>query len=148
MTAIDILKKDHRKVDDLFTQIESEGSNKKEIFGQIYSELTLHAQAEETFFYPELELSSETSGDVEHSYKEHQQVKDTLAELAGSSPNDTVWMTKLNELKESVQHHVEEEENDLFPKAEDVLGQTKLEEIGRRIEQLKKKSKDARFRAA
>ena len=102
MTAIDILKKDHRKVDDLFTQIESDGSDKKQIFGQIYNELTLHSQAEETFFYPELELSSETSGDVQHSYKEHQQVKDMLEDLASSDPNAAVWMTRLNELKESV----------------------------------------------
>jgi hemerythrin superfamily protein len=148
MTAIDILKKDHRKVDDLFTQIESEGSDRKQIFGQIYNELTMHSQAEETFFYPELELSSETSGDVQHSYKEHQQVKDMLEELAASDPNAAVWMTKLNELKESVLHHVEEEEGELFPKSEQVLGQAKLEEIGRKIEQLKKKSKDSGFRAA
>ena len=147
MTAIDILKKDHRKVDDLFTQIESDGSDKKQIFGQIYNELTLHSQAEETFFYPELELSSETSGDVQHSYKEHQQVKDMLEELASSDPNAAVWMTKLNELKESVQHHVDEEENELFPKSERVLGQQKLDEIGRKIEQLKKKA-DPSFRAA
>jgi hemerythrin superfamily protein len=147
MTAIDILKKDHRKVDDLFTQIESDGSDRKAIFEQIFNELTLHSQAEETFFYPELELSSETSGDVQHSYKEHQQVKDMLEELASSDPNAAVWMTKLNELKESVQHHVEEEEGELFPKSEQVLGQQKLDEIGRKIEQLKKKA-DPSFRAA
>jgi len=147
MTAIDILKKDHRKVDDLFTQIESDGADRKEIFGQIYNELTLHSQAEETFFYPELELSSETSGDVQHSYKEHQQVKDMLEDLASSDPNAAVWMTRLNELKESVQHHVQEEEDELFPKSEQVLGQQKLDEIGRKIEQLKKKS-TLGFRAA
>jgi hemerythrin superfamily protein len=147
MTAIDILTKDHRKVDDLFTQIESDGSDRKQIFGQIYNELTLHSQAEETFFYPELELSSETSGDVEHSYKEHQQVKNLLEELAASDPNDVVWMTKLKELKESVQHHVEEEEGELFPKSKEVLGEQKLAEIGRKIEQLKKKA-DPTFRAA
>ena len=147
MTAIDILKKDHRKVDDLFTQIESDGSDKQRIFGQIYNELTLHSQAEETFFYPELELSSETSGDVQHSYKEHQQVKDLLEDLSSSDPNAAVWMTRLNELKESVQQHVEEEENELFPKSERVLGQQKLDDIGRKIEQLKKKVTPG-FRAA
>ena len=147
MTAIDILTQDHRKVDDLFTQIESDGSDRKQIFGQIYNALTLHSQAEETFFYPELELSSETSGDVQHSYKEHKQVKEMLEQLATSNPDSAVWMTRLNELKESVQHHVEEEEGELFPKSKEVLGEQKLAEIGRKIEQLKKKA-DPTFRAA
>ena len=137
MTAIQLLKADHRKVDDLFAEIENGVGEPKAIFDQIYRELSLHADVEETLFYPELETKSETSEKVQHSYKEHQEVRDLLEELAAGNPGSEVWLTKLNELKESVKHHVEEEETELFPKAEQTLGDARLREIGRKIEKAK-----------
>jgi hemerythrin superfamily protein len=137
MTAIELLKKDHRKVDNLFAQIEDGLGDPAAIFDQIYRELSLHADVEETLFYPELETESETSDKVQHSYKEHREVRTLLEELAAGNPGSEVWLTQLNELKESVEHHVEEEESELFPKAEEVLGDARLREIGRKIEQVK-----------
>ena len=135
MTAIELLKKDHRKVDDLFAEIENGAGDPTTIFNQIYRELSLHAELEETVFYPELEQRGETSDKVRHSYKEHQEVRTLLEQLAAGNPGSEVWLTQLDQLKESVQHHVEEEENELFPKAQQVLGDNRLTEIGQRIEQ-------------
>lgn len=148
MTAIELLTKDHRKVDALFEQIESNKGYAEEIFSQIHHELSLHAQIEEQLFYPELELSSKTADKVQHSYQEHREVKNLLSELASGNPDDAAWMSKLRQLKENVQHHVKEEEGELFPKAKDVLGEGRLEEIGLRIEQMKKQNKGPEFRAA
>lgn len=147
MMAIELLTKDHRKVDELFTQIEGGSADKQAIFQKIYKELTLHSEAEETFFYPELELSAETSGEVSHSYKEHQEVKDLLAELKDGDMTGASWMSRLMELKESVMHHVKEEEGTLFPKARAVLGDRKLAEIGKKIVALKA-AKETGFKAA
>lgn len=148
MNAIELLTQDHRKVDELFEQMESGEGEKADIFNKIYQELSLHAEAEETFFYPELELSQETSGEVRHSYHEHQEIKDLLAELAARDTNDDAWMIRFEELKKSVQHHVKEEEGELFPDAQQVLGESKLEDIGSKIEDLKKKHKVSGIRAA
>lgn len=137
MTAIELLTKDHRKVDDLFAQIEDGAGDPTAIFDQLYRELSLHANIEEALFYPELEQESETSDKVQHAYKEHQEVRTMLEELAAGNPGSEGWLTKLAELKESVQHHVNEEESDLFPKAQQTLGDERLREIGRKIEQVK-----------
>jgi hemerythrin superfamily protein len=147
MNAIELLTKDHRKVDELFAQIEAGKGDKMSVFNQLDKELSLHAQAEETFFYPELELSSETSGEVRHSYREHQEVKGMLAELRAGDPSGAEWMSTLLQLKESVQHHVKEEEGELFPKSREVLGQGKLADIGTKIQALKD-SQGPEFQAA
>jgi len=146
MTAIDILTKDHRKVAALFDEIER-ADDRGSIFRQIFDELTVHSEAEETFFYPELELSSETSGEVAHSYHEHKEVKELLADLAARDPNDAEFMSVMKELRQNVEHHVQEEEGELFPKAVEVLGEAKLADIGTKIQALKK-SKQSNKRAA
>src|SRR5215216_2103507 len=143
MTAIELLMKDHRKVDDLFAQIESGAGDPEMIFDQIYSELSLHADVEESLFYPELEQRAETADTVQHSYKEHQEVRTMLDELAAGNPGSAEWLAQLNELKQSVQHHVREEENELFPKAQRTLGDERLRELGRKIEQTKQEQRVA-----
>lgn len=147
MNAINVLTKDHRKVEELFSQIESGEGDRMEVFKQINDELTLHAQVEETLFYPELELKGETSEQVQHSYEEHLEAKNLLAELSAGNPDDEGWMSKLQKLKESVNHHVQEEESELFPKAEEILGEERLESLGEKIESMKKRHKSG-LRAA
>jgi hemerythrin superfamily protein len=139
MNAITVLTKDHRKVDELFAQIENGAGDKAQLFKQLHMELNLHAEAEEQLFYPKLELEGDTSSQVQHSYKEHQEVKNLLAELSAMSPDEQAWTSKLLQLKQSVQHHVEEEENELFPQAQTILGDEQLFEIGSKIESMKQK---------
>src|ERR1044072_1641611 len=140
MNAIELLKKDHKEASDLMDQIEiaDKGDRSaKELFNQLKQALTLHTQIEEQIFYPELKKHDETKDMMPEAFEEHQEVKDILAEMSALSPADDEFMDKLTELREGVDHHVEEEETEMFPKAEKVLGQSRLEELGRQLDEMK-----------
>lgn len=133
MNAFELLKKDHEKVSTLFKEIESaSGQSKTELFAQLKSELDLHANIEETIFYPALENTEEARDITLEAYEEHKVVKELLAELEGSAPSEE-WDAKLTVLRENVEHHVEEEEGELFTKARQALSETEIEEIGNQI---------------
>ncbi|HEU4769809.1 MAG TPA: hemerythrin domain-containing protein [Pyrinomonadaceae bacterium] len=135
MDAFNLLKADHRKVAELFNQLESAtGKRKMSVFEQIKMELELHAHIEEKVFYPALEKPKETHDLTLEAYEEHDVVKKLLRELSrAKSPNEE-WETKAKVLQENVEHHVEEEENELFPKADAVLSDEELETLGERLE--------------
>ncbi len=134
MDAFELLKNDHKKVSQLFEEIESaSGQSKTQLFTQLKSELDVHAHIEETIFYPALENKEESRDITLEAYEEHKVVKDLLAELDAGSPGDE-WDTKLRVLKENVDHHVEEEEGELFGKAEDVLSDDQIERLGDEME--------------
>ena len=134
MDAFELLKNDHKKVSQLFEEIESaSGPSKKQLFTQLKGELDVHAHIEEKIFYPALENKEESRDITLEAYEEHKVVKDLLAELANASPSDE-WDAKLKVLKENVEHHVEEEEGELFDKAEDVLSDEQIERLGAEME--------------
>ncbi|MGA9770512.1 MAG: hemerythrin domain-containing protein [Blastocatellia bacterium] len=140
MNAIEILKKDHKEASDLMDQIEiaDKGDRSaKDLFNQLNQALTLHTQIEEQIFYPALKQHEETKDLIPEAVEEHQEVKDILAEMTTLSPADDEFMDKLTELREGVDHHVEEEETEMFPKAEKTLGQSRLEELGRQLNEMK-----------
>jgi hemerythrin superfamily protein len=143
MDAFELLKNDHKKVSTLFQEIEAASDQaKKGFFNQLKSELDLHAHVEETIFYPVLEQAPESRDITLEAYEEHKVVKELLAELAAGEPNDE-WNAKLTVLRENVEHHVEEEEGELFDKAEDVLTQDQIEELGDRMAAEKAKAQPA-----
>ena len=134
MNAFELLKKDHEKVSGLFKQIESASEeNKADLFTQLKNELDGHAHIEETIFYPVLEDTAETREITLEAYEEHNVVKDLLAELESYGSPDDEWDAKLTVLKENVEHHVEEEEGEMFDKAEDVLSQDQVEQLGNQM---------------
>ncbi|HKO97641.1 MAG TPA: hemerythrin domain-containing protein [Pyrinomonadaceae bacterium] len=135
MDAFKLLKTDHKKVAQLFKEIEaaSAASSKSQLFSQLKSELDLHAHIEEKYLYPALENKKESREITLEAYEEHNVVKDLLAELATRSPDDE-WDAKLTVLKENVEHHVEEEEGELFGKAKSVLSKEQIERIGVEME--------------
>jgi hemerythrin superfamily protein len=139
MDPFELLKSDHEKVAKLFERIESaSGKAKTSIFKQIQNELEIHTQIEEDIFYPALRNAEETRDVTLEAYEEHRVVKDLLAELAGGKPSDQ-WDAKLTVLKENVEHHVDEEEDDMFGKAKDVLSTEEAEALGDRMAAEKKK---------
>src|ERR1044071_8486271 len=135
MDAFNLLKADHRKVEDLFSELESaSGQAKMRVFEQIRTELELHTHIEETVFYPALEQPKQTHELTMEAYEEHDVVKKLLQELSrAKSPNEE-WEAKAKVLQENVEHHVEEEENELFPKASKVLSSEELETLGEQME--------------
>jgi hemerythrin-like domain-containing protein len=135
MNAFDLLKADHRKVAELFDQLEAASGQKKlDVFKQIKSELEVHTHIEETIFYPVLEKPNETHDLTLEAYEEHNVVKTLLAELSGAQSASDEWQAKAKVLRENVEHHVEEEENELFKKADDTLSDEKIEALGARME--------------
>ena len=140
MTATEILKQDHDEVAGMIEQLESaedgaqlQGSN-LELFGKLKSALALHTLVEERVFYHPLANLPETQDLIKESYKEHREVDEMLVKM--SSPGKG-WKALLSVLKSKIEHHVEEEEGELFPKAERLLGRDQLEQMGREIENMK-----------
>ncbi|GAC1336135.1 MAG: hemerythrin domain-containing protein [Myxococcales bacterium] len=134
MDAIVLLQQDHRTVESLFKQYEALGDRaqqaKKKVAQKIIRELAVHASIEEMLFYPAIRAAAkaketkanEAADDlVLESLEEHHVVKWTLAELEKMNPEDERFDAKMTVLMESVRHHVEEEEQDLFPKARKML---------------------------
>ena len=131
MDAFNLLKADHRKVEELFSELESaRGAAKLRVFQQIKTELDLHTHLEEKIFYPALEKPRQTHDLTLEAYEEHAVVKKLLQELSrGKSANDE-WQAQAKVLQENVEHHVEEEENELFKKAKAALSKQEIDELG------------------
>lgn len=120
--AVELLTQDHDNVKALFEKYEATGerahATKKKLATQICLELTKHATAEEEIFYPAVR---ETGGDseelVDEATVEHASVKDLIAQILAMEPGDELYDAKIKVLSEQVEHHVEEEESEMFPKA-------------------------------
>src|SRR3954466_5751849 len=123
MSAIDLLESQHREVEKLFSQIEKakDGAKKTELFEEIADKLAIHAAIEEHHFYPAVK-EKRTEDILLESLEEHLGIKRVLADLLDIDASDESFDAKIKVLKEQVEHHVEEEENDLFPKVKKVLG--------------------------
>jgi hemerythrin superfamily protein len=145
---IDMLTKDHDKVRALFKEFEDTGSNAKatrqRIVEQVSKELEIHAQIEEKIFYQafrpvpeEKDSKTDPKKIVRESFEEHKIVKTLIAELAGMTPDDPQFEAKVTVLKENVEHHADEEEDDLFPAAKKLFDDEKLADLGRRMAAMK-----------
>ena len=142
MDAITLLKQDHRTVEKLFKQFEKAGDNahktKRKIVDQVIEELAKHAAIEEQVFYPAVrDEVKDVEDTVLEALEEHHVVKWTLSELEGMSPEHERFTAKMTVLMESVRHHVEEEEDELFPEVRKALGRKQLGTIGDQMESLK-----------
>ena len=135
--ALELLMTDHRKVEDLFEQFEQEKEGdegtRREIAQQICNELTVHAQVEEELFYPWLRenLDDDEMEMVEEAQVEHNTAKDLIAQLEGATEIDEVFNAKVKVLSEYIKHHVQEEENEIFPEVRDE--QEELDELGQEM---------------
>ena len=135
MDAFNLLKADHRKVEKLFSQLESaSGQAKMRVFEQIKTELDLHTHIEESIFYPALEKPKQTHDLTLEAYEEHDVVKKLLREMSKAKSANEEWEAQAKVLQENVEHHVEEEENELFPKAEAALSEEQIEALGEQME--------------
>lgn len=151
MDAIALLTRDHREVEQLFKQFEKltdrAQKSKEKIIQKIIRELAIHSAIEEMLFYPAVRTAAlkantralkEAADAVLESLEEHHVVKWTLAELEKMDASAERFEAKVTVLMESVRHHVEEEQTELFPKARRLLGTEVLEQLGQRMEKAKK----------
>jgi hemerythrin superfamily protein len=135
MDAITLLKTDHKNVETLFKRFEKAGDKayveKREIVDKIIEALSKHAAVEEQLFYPVSRATvPETDDVVLESLEEHHVVKWLLSELDGMPPQHERFDAKVTVLIENVRHHVEEEEQEFFPKVRDELGREALADLG------------------
>ncbi|HKY04391.1 MAG TPA: hemerythrin domain-containing protein [Blastocatellia bacterium] len=137
MNALELLKQDHQEASRMMDSLEMSDQPQMQMFAQLKQALTLHTKMEETLLYPALEEHEETRDMVQEAYEEHQTVDEILAELSGLAPTGEDFTRKLAELRENVEHHVKEEETEMFPKVEQVLGRDRLQEMGRQMQQMK-----------
>jgi hemerythrin superfamily protein len=151
MEATALLQRDHQEVEQLFKQFEKltgrAQKSKQKIVMKIIRELAVHSAIEEMLFYPAVRtealkadsrVGEKAAETVLESLEEHHVVKWTLAELQKMTPEDERYDAKVKVLMESVRHHVEEEQDELFPKVRRLLGQKVLQELGARMEKAKK----------
>jgi hemerythrin superfamily protein len=141
MDAFALLKADHRKVEKIFKQLEKtdDAKQREKHFEELYTELSAHAHVEEKIYYPAVEDAKAVHELTLEAYEEHHVVKLLLAELKKLSKSTEEWGAKLTVLQENVEHHVKEEEKELFPKTKKILGKERSEEIGEEMEKEKEK---------
>jgi len=142
MNAMDLLKQDHEKVKKLMEEIDSTTERgvktREELFTKFKQEMTVHERIEEEIFYPRLTEQAKTKEIALEGYEEHHVVDMVMAELDNVSYDDEHWGAKFTVMKENVEHHIEEEEGEMFKLARQALDSDELEELGERMESMKK----------
>jgi len=137
MDAITLLKQDHATVKAMFKEYEALGdrafASKKKLADKICLELTKHATAEEEIFYPAIRDDSKENEDlVDEATVEHASAKALISQLSQMDPHDDLYDAKVKVLGEYIDHHVKEEEGEMFPKAK--KAGVDLNALGQQIE--------------
>ena len=143
MDAITLLKADHKTVSGLFRKFDQLGErahkSKRKLVDQIIEELSVHAAVEEQLLYPFVQEHVPDANDLRlESLEEHFVVKRALADLEDLDPEHERFDAKVTVLKEMVKHHVDEEEQELFPQLRDAAGRNELRDLGAAIAAAKK----------
>lgn len=144
MDAITLLKQDHRKVEELFSQFEGLGDrahkSRAKIVQQIILELTIHTRIEEAIFYPAFKQEAEEKDLILEAVEEHDVVKYVLRRLKDLEETDETFDAKVTVLKELVDHHVQEEEKEMFKQARQLFDTNRLKELGEKLRDAKEKA--------
>lgn len=137
MDATQLLKQQHDEVKELFAAFEnaSDPEEKDNLVAEIADNLAAHAAIEEQLFYPAVYVD-ETKDELREAVEEHLSAKRIIADLLQLDVSDDSFDAKVKVLKEQIEHHVKEEEQDLFPKARKVLQRQQLEGLGEQMSDL------------
>ena len=144
MNAIDLLKADHEKVKAILSQL-SESTDRAlkkrvELLGKLEMEITIHTRLEEEILYPAFkEAGSKEEAEMYYEAKEEHRTVDSLVlpDLKTTDPSQPEFAGRVKVVKELLEHHIEEEEKEMFPKAKKVLGKAKLDALGEQMETMK-----------
>jgi hemerythrin-like domain-containing protein len=145
MNALKLLKQDHDEVKSMLSDLESTTDRaektRTEGLATLKAELEVHETIEEEIFYPALKEHPKTKDLALEGYEEHHVVDMVMAEIEGVEPSDETWMAKFSVMKENLEHHIEEEEGEMFDQAETVFDDDELEELGDRMQARKEELK-------
>jgi hemerythrin superfamily protein len=140
MDALSLLTADHNRVRGLFARFqaaeeEENTAQMAELAQKIVFELEVHTTIEEEIFYPTVKGENEELKDsVDEGVEEHHVAKTLIGEIQGLTPDDDAWSAKMKVLIESVEHHAQEEEEELFRETRKAFDKEALEELGTRLE--------------
>ena len=142
--AIALLKQDHEKVRSLLSDLEKTtdraAGRRQKLLADIEQELTAHTKIEERIFYPAFREAARKGDDTKLYYEaveEHHVVDLVLPEIKGTAADADEFAAKAKVLKDLVEHHAEEEESEMFPRAKTILGREELLRLGRELAQAK-----------
>ncbi|HEY2029081.1 MAG TPA: hemerythrin domain-containing protein [Myxococcales bacterium] len=135
MNAIKFLMEQHREVEQLFEKLEQGEGDKQQLFDDLADALAVHTAIEEKLFYPATK-SARTEDLLLEAVEEHLGAKRLLADMLDADVDDQAFDAKVKVLKEQVEHHVKEEEVELFPKVSELFSEAKLEELGLRLAEM------------
>ena len=144
MNVLQLLKNDHSTLRSLFGKFDRTGRSshdkKSELLAQIRRELQIHTKVEEEIFYPALKAFNTNAGRnlISEALKDHKTIDELLIQVSRVKPADKRFDEKMETLIENVEHHVEEEEGEIFRFAEEKCSEEQLEDLGLQIEERKK----------
>jgi hemerythrin-like domain-containing protein len=134
MDALSLLKEDHDKVKNLLKQLDETTERaiktREELFTKLKRELEIHETIEEEIIYPAMKQHAEAKDLILEAYEEHDVVNVILRELVETPYDDETWGAKLTVMKENLEHHIEEEEGEMFKQARDIFDRDVLEQLG------------------
>ena len=137
MDALSLLKEDHDKVKKMLDELESTTERgvktREELFTKVRQELEVHETIEEQIFYPALKNHPKTREITLEAYEEHHVVDTVMAEIQELAYDDETWGAKFTVMKENVEHHIEEEEGEMFKQAKQVFDKDELTQLGEQM---------------
>ncbi len=152
MDAITLLTEDHDALKKLLAEIKETTDRAEktrgELFSRIKMELTVHEVIEEEIFYPALKEHPRAKEIVLEGYEEHHVVDEIMGELEGLEPTDEAFGPKAKVMAENIEHHIEEEEGEMFKQARQVFDADELAELGERMAQRKESARQELFGTA
>jgi iron-sulfur cluster repair protein YtfE (RIC family) len=142
MSLFQQFKKDHQRIATLFKTLSQTTTKalktRNEMFRRLKEELETHSSLEEDIFYAMLSCHKEAETIVKKAKQDHKEAKKRLKELTRLPRNEEEWGKKLDQLRKKIEHHVREEEDQMFPKARKLLSDEQLEDMASRIEEERK----------
>ena len=137
MDPFELLEEDHKKVKKLLEELDSTTERgiktRTELFAKIKQEMKVHEAIEEEILYPALKEHPKAKEIVLEGYEEHHVVDTLMGELEATPVDDEKWGAKLSVMKENIEHHIEEEEDEMFAKARTAFDKDELEALGDRM---------------
>jgi hemerythrin superfamily protein len=129
----DLLARDHRNVRALLDEIEGaeDDRQRQALFSRLVDEVEAHSQAEDDVFYTTIEATGDLADKIDEARQEHDQVEAALEELDGLPVTGDDWLEKVREIRHLIEHHVAEEEEQIFPLARPVLGDPEAMRLGK-----------------
>ncbi|MEQ9314670.1 MAG: hemerythrin domain-containing protein [Henriciella sp.] len=139
-TIYETLKQDHDRHRQLLASIadtSGDSEERRELWDKFFHDVSAHAAAEEETFYSKLISTEDGQPEGRHSVAEHKELDDLMEELNEIEFSSPAWLTKFKDLKDRYEHHVEEEEEDIFPVAKENIGKDGTGKIGSAFEKRK-----------